>query len=76
MCIVTVPFIMAVLGYRTPYEKAVLAGMAGGFLVNILWMLLDITIIDGVIPAMLVNWFVLVIMHKYYYSKEKINITN
>jgi membrane-bound metal-dependent hydrolase YbcI (DUF457 family) len=76
MCIVTVPFIMAVLGYRTPYEKAVLAGMAGGFLVNILWMLLDITIIDGVTPAMLVNWFVLVIMHKYYYSKEKINIAN
>jgi len=76
MCIVTVPFIMAVLGYRTPYEKAVLAGMAGGFLVNSLWMLLDITIIDGVIPAMLVNWLVLVIMHKYYYSKEKINIVN
>lgn len=45
--------------------------MAGGFLVNILWMLLDITIIDGVIPAMVVNWIVLVIMHKYYYSKEK-----
>ena len=41
-----------------------------------LWMLLDITIIDGVIPAMLVNWLVLVIMHKYYYSKEKINIIN
>ncbi|MBP9778206.1 MAG: hypothetical protein KBD25_03395, partial [Rickettsiaceae bacterium] len=76
MCIVTVPFIMAVIGYRTPYEKAVLAGMAGGFLVNSLWMLLDITIIDGVIPAMLVNWLVLVIMHKYYYSKEKINIVN
>jgi Na+/proline symporter len=76
MCIVIVPFIMAVLGYRTPYEKAVLAGMAGGFLVNTLWMLLDITIIDGVIPAMLVNWLVLVIMHKYYYSKEKINIVN
>jgi len=76
MCIVTVPFIMAVIGYRTPYEKAVLWGMAGGFLVNSLWMLLDITIIDGVIPAMLVNWLVLVIMHKYYYSKEKINITN
>jgi hypothetical protein len=54
----------------------VLAGMAGGFLVNILWMLLNITIIDGVIPAMLVNWFVLVIIHKYYYSKEKINIAN
>ncbi len=68
MCIVTVPFIMAVICYRTPYEKAVLGGMARGFLVNILWMLLDIIIIDGVILAMVVNWIVLVIMHKYYYS--------
>jgi len=70
MSVVTIPFIMAVIGYRTPYEKAVLYGMASGFLVNTSWIYLDITIIDGVIPAMFANWFVLVIMHKHYYSKE------
>jgi hypothetical protein len=72
MSVVTIPFIMAVIGYRTPYEKAVLYGMASGFLVNTSWIYLDITVIDGVIPAMFANWIVLVIMHKYYYSKELI----
>jgi Na+/proline symporter len=70
MSVVTIPFTMAVIGYRTPYEKAVLYGMASGFLVNTSWIYLDITVIDGVIPAMFTNWIVLVIMHKYYYSKE------
>ena len=73
MSVVTIPFIMAVIGYRTPYEKAVLYGMASGFLVNTSWIYLDITVIDGVIPAMFANWIVLVIMHKYYYSKEMSN---
>jgi hypothetical protein len=65
MPIVTVPFIMAIFGYRTPYEQAVLCGMGAGLAV------LDITVIDNVVPAMAANWLVLVIMHKYYYSKEK-----
>lgn len=76
MCTVTVPFIMAIMGYRTPYKKAVLYGIASGVLVNTLWIFLDITVIDGVIPAMFANWIILVIMHKYYHSKsqKKLNI--
>jgi hypothetical protein len=61
---------MAIMGYRTPYKKAVLYGIASGVLVNTLWIFLDITVIDGVIPAMIANLIVLVIMHKYYYAKE------
>ncbi|MBM3467288.1 MAG: hypothetical protein FJX70_05610 [Alphaproteobacteria bacterium] len=71
MPIVTVPFIMAIFGYRTPYEQAVLCGMGAGLAVVVLWNYLDITVIDNVVPAMAANWLVLVIMHKYYYSKEK-----
>ena len=33
MPIVTVPFIMAIFGYRTPYEQAVLCGMGAGLAV-------------------------------------------
>ena len=68
--IVTVPFIMAIFGYRTPYEKAVLWGMGAGLTVVLLWNYLDITIIDSILPAMIANLIVLVIMHKYYYAKE------
>ena len=68
--IVSVPFLMAILGYRTPYEKAVLYGMAAGFIVVLLWNYFDITVIDSIAPAVFTNWIVLVIMHKYYYSKE------
>lgn len=35
--IVTVPFIMAIFSYRTPYEKAVLYGMGAGLAVVLLW---------------------------------------
>jgi len=71
MPIVTVPFIMAIFGYRTPYEKAVLYGMGAGLAVVLLWSYLDITVIDNIVPAMAANWLVLVVMHKYYYSKKK-----
>jgi len=37
MPIVTVPFIMAIFSYRTPYEKAVLYGMGAGLAVVLLW---------------------------------------
>jgi Na+/proline symporter len=70
MCTVTVPFIMAILGYRTPYKGVVISGIFAGILVNTLWIILNITVIDGVIPAMFANWLVLVIMHKYYHSKN------
>ncbi len=69
MCTVTVPFIMAIIGYRTPYKKAVLYGIASGVVVNTLWIISNITIIDGVIPAMFSNCAILVIMHKYYHGK-------
>jgi Na+/proline symporter len=69
--IVSVPFLMAILGYKTPYEKAVLYGMAAGFMVVLLWNYLDITVIDSIAPAVFTNWIVLVIMHKYYCSKER-----
>jgi len=71
MPIVTVPFIMAIFSYRTPYEKAVLYGMGAGLAVVLLWSYLDITVIDNIVPAMAANWLVLVVMHKYYYSKKK-----
>jgi len=29
------------------------------------------TVIDNIVPAMAANWLVLVVMHKYYYSKKK-----
>jgi len=72
--IVSVPFLMAILGYRTPYEKAVLYGMAAGFIVVLLWNYFDITVIDSIAPAVFTNWIVLVVMHKYYYSKELIRL--
>lgn len=55
MPIVTVPFIMAIFGYRTPYEQAVLCGMGAGLAVVVLWNYLDITVIDNVVPAMAAN---------------------
>jgi Na+/proline symporter len=69
MPIVTVPFIMAVIGYRTPYEKAVLWGMGAGLSVVLLWNYLGITVIDNIVPAMLANLFVLVFMHYYYHNQ-------
>ena len=30
-----------------------------------------LTVIDNIVPAMAANWLVLVVMHKYYYSKKK-----
>lgn len=69
MTTVTVPFIMAVLGYRTPYEKAVLWGMGAGLSVVLLWNYYNITIIDSVVPAMLANLVVLVFMHYYYHNQ-------
>ena len=69
MPIVTIPFIMVIIGYRTPYEKAVLWGMGAGLSVVLLWNYLDITVIDNIVPAMLANLFVLVFMHYYYHNR-------
>lgn len=70
MPIVTVPFIMAILGYRTPYEKAVLGGMGAGLSVVLLWNYYDITVIDNIVPAILVNLVTLVFLHYYYHSQH------
>lgn len=74
--IVAVPFLMAILGYKTPYEKAVLYGMASGLIVVLLWNYLDITIIDSIVPAVFANWLVLLVMHKHYYFKEQTTLVD
>ncbi len=48
--------------------------MAAGFIVVLLWNYFDITVIDSIAPAVFTNWIVLVVMHKYYYSKELIRL--
>jgi len=68
--IVVVPFIMATCGYRTPYEKAVLWGMGAAFITVLSWNYCGITIIDSIVPAMLVNLVTIVFMHYYYHSRH------
>lgn len=63
MPIVTVPFIMALFGFRST-SKSVLIGMASGFITVVLWdIILKITIIDGLVPGMLMNLALLLISH-------------
>jgi Na+/proline symporter len=69
--IVTVPFIMALCGYRTPFANAVLSGMGAGLTTVLLWNYYNITIIDAVIPAMLANFCTTVVMHWIYWNMLK-----
>ena len=62
MPIVTVPFTLAVLGFRTTSTSA-LIGMSCGLFVSLGWMYLD-NGVDSVIPALLVN---LTAMFSYHY---------
>ncbi|MEA0971130.1 Signal transduction histidine kinase domain protein [Candidatus Megaera venefica] len=62
MPVVTVPFTLAVLGFRTT-SKSALAGMISGFFASLGWMFLD-TKVDSVIPGLIVN---LVVMLSYHY---------
>ncbi|PCJ29726.1 MAG: hypothetical protein COA94_00690 [Rickettsiales bacterium] len=62
MPVVTAPFTLAVLGFRTTSRSA-LAGMISGFLVALGWMFLD-TEVDSVIPGLLAN---IVVMFLYHY---------
>ena len=63
MPIVTTPFIMAVLGFRSS-EKSVLIGMMAGFVVVVLWdCVLRIKIVNSVPPAMLANLVFLMSSH-------------
>jgi Na+/pantothenate symporter len=75
MPIVTVPFIMALCGYRTPFENAVLSGMGAGLTTVLLWNYYDITVIDAIAPAMLANFCVTVVMHWIYWNKQQVKIT-
>lgn len=70
MPIVTVPFLMAICGYRTPFESAVLGGMTAGLITVLLWNYYQITVVDSIIPAMVANLLTLVIMHYYYLEKR------
>ena len=63
MPIVTVPFIMAIFGFRSS-SKSVILGMIAGFSVALLWELyINIARVGGVIPGMLANLFVLMTSH-------------
>ena len=62
MPIVSVPFTLAVFGFRTTADSA-LAGMIVGFLVVFCWLFLD-TEVDSVIPGLIAN---LVTMLSYHY---------
>lgn len=63
MPIVTVPFIMALLGFRST-EKVVLLGMASGLITVLSWdYLLKITVVNSVPLGMLANFIVLICSH-------------
>lgn len=68
MPIVTVPFIMATLGFRTS-NRAVLIGMSAGLITVLVWeIFLRTGDIDAIIPGMTVNLFFLLASH--YLLKE------
>ncbi|MEL6606732.1 MAG: sodium:solute symporter family protein [Bacteroidota bacterium] len=59
--VVAVPVLMAVLGFRTS-TRVVLLSMASGALTVVLWRSLSIGA-NSVVPGMLVNLFVLLVVH-------------
>lgn len=68
MPVVTVPFIMTILGFRSS-GKSVLAGMAAGFSTAMLWEILlkdQMQNIGGLIPGMLANLIVLFFTHYFF----------
>lgn len=68
--IVVPSFIMAIVGYQTPYQNAVLGGMFAGGSFMLIWNVLDITVCDPSVFAMLANVIVLYVMHNYYKHKR------
>lgn len=68
MPVVTVPFIMTILGFRSS-GKSVLAGMVAGFSTAMLWEILlkdQMQNIGGLIPGMLANLIVLFFTHYFF----------
>lgn len=69
---VVVPsFILSIIGYQTPYEKAVLWGMFAGGLFMFCWWVFDVQTFTPVVFAMIANAVTLVIMHKHYFFKAE-----
>lgn len=68
MPVVSVPFIMAILGFRST-EKSVILGMSTGLLTVVIWNYFDIKTVDSVVPAMFANFFTLITGH--YLLKQK-----
>jgi Na+/proline symporter/signal transduction histidine kinase len=62
MPIVTIPFMLGVLGFRSS-GKSVLIGMGAGFFIALSWLLLDITFIDAIVPGMAANLLFLISSH-------------
>lgn len=62
MPIVTVPFIMAVFGFRSS-SKSVFIGMGAGFITSCVWNILGITFIDSILPGMCANLALLIGSH-------------
>ena len=69
MTIVTVPFIMAVFGFRSS-EKSVMLGMLAGVVTVLLWdYVIQVKTVNSVTPGMLANLITLVSSH--YILKQK-----
>jgi Na+/proline symporter/signal transduction histidine kinase len=62
MPIVSVPFLMSLLGFRSS-EKSVLLGMAAGLLTVLAWKVLDIKAVNSIVIGMLANLTVLMTSH-------------
>ena len=62
MPIVSVPFLMALLGFRST-EKSVLLGMAAGLFTVLTWKVLDIKAINSIVIGMFANLIVLMSSH-------------
>ncbi|MDX1924597.1 MAG: ATP-binding protein [Rickettsiaceae bacterium] len=67
MPVVSVPFTLALFGFVTG-ARSVIAGMVAGLLLVITWYIAGITVIDPVIPGMLVNLIATLCYH--YLTKE------
>lgn len=64
MPVVTAPLLLTIFGFRTT-TKTVLCGMSGALLIVILWKIIGISF-DPIIPAMLVNFLTMMIVHYLY----------